>query len=99
MTCGIKEDRNARKFNGLSMIFSQKWFPLLAIMLSGRRPRMGGADLAAGGSEGPAPAAKAQPKLAGRRGLYPASGDTGQTMSGLMTSWRIAPMTGGGIAC
>jgi hypothetical protein len=26
-------EKNSRKFNGLSMIFSQKWFPLLAIML------------------------------------------------------------------
>jgi len=26
-------EKNSRKFNGLSMIFSQKWFPLLRIML------------------------------------------------------------------
>jgi hypothetical protein len=26
-------EKNARKINGLSMIFSQKWLPLLAIML------------------------------------------------------------------
>jgi len=26
-------EKNSRKFNGLSMIFSQKWFPLLAFML------------------------------------------------------------------
>jgi hypothetical protein len=26
-------EKNARKFNVLSMIFSQKWFPLLAFML------------------------------------------------------------------
>jgi hypothetical protein len=26
-------EKNARKFNGLSMILSQKWFPLLAFML------------------------------------------------------------------
>ena len=25
-------EKNSRKFNGLSMIFSQKWFPLLRIM-------------------------------------------------------------------
>ncbi len=26
-------EKNSRKFNGLSMILPQKWFPLLAIML------------------------------------------------------------------
>jgi hypothetical protein len=26
-------EKNSRKFNGLSMISSQKWFPLLRIML------------------------------------------------------------------
>jgi hypothetical protein len=26
-------EKNSRRFNGLSMIFSQKWFPLLAFML------------------------------------------------------------------
>jgi hypothetical protein len=26
-------EKNSRKFNGMSMIFSQKWFPLLAFML------------------------------------------------------------------
>jgi hypothetical protein len=26
-------EKNSRKFNGLSMILSQKWFPLLRIMI------------------------------------------------------------------